>query len=192
MFTGIIKDIGKILSNERTVIWVESRLPKVSLGDSIAVNGVCLTVTQCLKKGKARHIRFDLSQETLERTTFPGLKAGQPVNIEPALSAAESLGGHIVQGHVDGVGQVQAIDDAGEGKNIYFGAPADIMKYIVPKGSVTLDGVSLTVGKVSRGSFEVYLIPFTLKVTNLGAKKVGDRLNIETDILAKYVLAQKA
>lgn len=187
MFTGIIKEMGKVVSNLGTVVWIESKLPKIGKGDSIAVNGVCLTATKRVKKGKSSQVRFDLSEETLDRTTFRLLMPGQRVNIEPALSAADGLGGHIVQGHVDGVGQVASIEKSGENRNITFQASKDIMNYIVPKGSITIDGVSLTAVDVKDDRFSVAFIPYTLENTTIGTINVGDSVNLEIDVIAKYV-----
>lgn len=193
MFTGIIEQLGKIKSirEERNLIILgvdTGKLgAKVKNGDSVAVNGVCLTATG----KKANVVSFDLMKETIEKTSLKQIKVGSGVNLELALKADSRFGGHFVSGHVDEKGTITHIAKDKNWVSMTISISKANAKYIVPKGSVTLDGVSLTVGKVKASSFEVYLIPFTLKVTNLGAKKVGDSINIETDILAKYILNRK-
>lgn len=193
MFTGIVEQLGivKAIKQKENLIVLEvdalKLASKIKVADSVAINGVCLTATQ----KKKRVICFDLMKETIERTSLKQAGVGRGVNMELALKADGRFGGHFVSGHVDEVGRIQKIEKAKNWVSFTVTVSKTNSKYIVPKGSVTLDGVSLTVGKVTQANFEVYLIPFTLKVTNLGAKKVGDSINIETDILAKYILSQQ-
>ena len=192
MFTGIISHIGtirKIDAKENLLVFSIDLGPLAKdtrSGDSVSVSGVCLTVTS----KKARVANFDLMKETIEKTSLRFLKAGDHVNLELALQAGSRLGGHFVTGHVD---EVAVIKDIAQEKNwvaIRLGINKTNQKYFVPKGSVAVDGISLTIGKVGKGYAEVYLIPYTLKVTTLGVKKPGDSVNIETDILAKYLFAK--
>ena len=178
MFTGIVQAVGKIVSVRPFVIDA-GRLPLADLrvGDSICVQGACLTVTH--KRG--RRLSFDVSQETLECTT--GLDRPGPVNLEKALRLADRLGGHLVSGHVDGVGLVVQR----KGSVYTFRAPKAVAKYIAPKGSVCIDGVSLTVNRVRGAEFEVNLIPHTLKVTTLARLLPGREVNMEADLVARYV-----
>jgi riboflavin synthase len=156
-------------------------------GDSVAVNGVCLTVTQINRKRGRSVLSFDLSLETLQKTTLKHLKAKTTVNLEPALKLSDALGGHIVQGHVDGVGKITKIVNQKDMKVISFQAAADIMATVVEKGSVTVDGVSLTAIHVTKNGFSVALIPYTLQHTNLMTLKKGDHVNLEADIIGKYI-----
>jgi riboflavin synthase len=187
MFSGLIQDVGRLTRRRGREIAVRRSGARPRLGDSVAINGVCLTVTRQKGTGRRQELFFDLSPETLEKTTLGRLPVGSPVNVETALTMADALGGHIVQGHVDGVGRVAKIQSQGGMKTIWFSAPAGIMKYIVPKGSVAVDGVSLTAARVAAGRFAAALIPFTLEHTNLGRLKAGDRVNLEADIIGKYV-----
>lgn len=185
MFTGIVQNMGRVKAANRTRLEVEaSKTGRMKLGDSLAVNGVCLTV---VRKTKGR-LSFDLSRETLKKTNLSQIKAGDPVNLESPLRLSEGLGGHIVQGHVDGVGRVRDIKKRPDSTVMWINAPAGIKKAVVSKGSITVDGVSLTVAKRDAKGFSVALIPFTLKHTTLGALKKGARVNLEADIMAKYVL----
>ncbi|MDP2653965.1 MAG: riboflavin synthase [Candidatus Omnitrophota bacterium] len=194
MFTGIVEGQAKVVAVKRklnlyTLTLAQAKLFRKSRkGDSIAVDGVCLTVT-----GNSRgRVTFDLMKETLESTTFKNLRPGSRVNIEHCLKPTSPLGGHFVTGHIDGVGRLRAIVRKPNYVEFRISVKKDLMKYLVPKGSVALDGVSLTVGKVRKDDFDVYLIPYTLAVTNLGTTRAGDSINVETDILAKYILgAQK-
>lgn len=184
MFSGLIQSMGTVFTNRGADFAVKARFPKAKAGDSIAINGVCLTLTHRPKNGVGR---FKLSTETKEKTTLARLKPGQTVNIEPALGLKDALGGHIVQGHVDDVGRVKKIKATPTTKTIEFEAPAALMKYVVPKGSIAVDGVSLTAITVSKSGFAVALIPHTLRHTNLKTLNVGDAVNLEADIMAKYV-----
>jgi riboflavin synthase alpha subunit len=150
---------------------------------STALDGVCLTVVE----GDGRTLGFDAVPETLARTTLGRLAAGGRVNLEPALRAGEPLGGHYVQGHVDGIGTIRSVDHEGDGRRAWVDAPEAILRFCVEKGSITVDGVSLTVAAVDGAGFEVALVPHTLEVTTLGPAAAGDEVNLEVDVLAKYV-----
>lgn len=195
MFTGLIADIGDVTAlredREGATLEIGTRLAgELSEGDSIAVNGVCLTATEVREGGFAAQAM----RETLDRSALGGLGVGARVNLELPLRAADRLGGHVVQGHVDGTGTVSAVDEQGfsrvlridEDDSAGEGEPG-IGRYLVEKGSITVNGVSLTVSALHEDGFEVSLIPETLQRTNLGGAKVGDRVNLEADILAKHV-----
>ena len=190
MFTGIIEEMGiveGIVSKKNlSVLMVRAKkvLKGVKRGTSIAVNGVCLTVTNI----KRDVLMFDIMRETLLKTNLGTLRPRSCVNLERALKANGRIDGHFVSGHVDDMGKVTARITGENYTELRISFRKDLMKYIVPKGSVCLDGVSLTVGEVKKAYFSVYLIPFTLEVTTLGEVKKGDKINIETDILAKYIL----
>lgn len=188
MFTGIIERTGEIVevrpARDGAELWVKSELlSDCEIGASVAVDGTCLTVTEL----DADTARFDASAETLARTTLSRRAAGDRVNLERPLRAGQELGGHLVQGHVDGVGRVEAILAEGDGRRMELTVKADLARYIVEKGSVTVDGVSLTVTAVNGERFGVALIPHTLSVTTLGGFEPGREVNIEIDVLAKYV-----
>lgn len=185
MFTGIIEEVGALerLAGGEIAIRAKKVLEDVALGDSIAVNGICLTVTRF----DAAHFTADVMPETIRRTSLAELRRGSRVNLERALTLKSRLGGHIVSGHIDGAGTIAAMREEGNAILLTVRASADILRYIVEKGSVALDGISLTVASVSAADFTVSLIPHTREITNLREKSVGSRLNIETDILGKYV-----
>ena len=185
MFTGIIEEVGALerLAGGEIAIRAKKVLEDVAFGDSIAVNGICLTVTHF----DAAHFTADVMPETVRRTSLAELKRGSRVNLERALTLRSRLGGHIVSGHIDGVGTITAMKEEGNAILLTVRAGADILRYIVEKGSVALDGISLTVARVSAADFTVSLIPHTREITNLREKRSGSRLNIETDILGKYV-----
>mgnify|MGYP000876984690 FL=1 len=185
MFTGIIEEVGALerLAGGEIAIRAKKVLEDVALGDSIAVNGICLTVTHF----DAAHFVADVMPETVRRTSLAELKRGSRVNLERALTLRSRLGGHIVSGHIDGVGTITAMQEEGNAILLRVCASADILRYVVEKGSVALDGISLTVARVSAADFTVSLIPHTREITNLREKRMGNRLNIETDILGKYV-----
>lgn len=189
MFTGLIEDVGTIgglrLQQKSAVLTVKTRLPVRSMarGASVAVNGACLTV---VKKGP-KSFTVDVSPETLQRTSLETLTVGSMVNLERPMRLADRLGGHLVTGHVDGVGAVASIEKQGEFTIITFEVPAPLAALLVPKGSVAVDGISLTVNICRKQRFSVAIIPFTLRHTNLRARKVGDKVNIETDLIGKYV-----
>ena len=193
MFTGIIERMGtikKIDSKKNLLVFSIDLGPlakKVRVGDSVSVSGACLTITA--KKGRVAS--FDLMKETIERTSLRSLSVGGRVNLELALQVGSRLGGHFVTGHVDEVAVIKHIAQEKNWVALRLGVSKENRKYFVPKGSATIDGISLTIGKVGKDYFEVYLIPYTLKVTTLGLKKVGDCVNIETDILAKYFLKNR-
>lgn len=187
MFTGLIQSVGSVLRVDSHLIEIRAALPTANLGDSIAVNGVCLTVAQRRRLGRAWRLVFDLSQETLSRTNLSRLQKGSPVNIEPCATLNTLLGGHLVQGHVDGIGQLDSIRRLKDCQEMVFRGPREILRYVVPKGSVAVNGVSLTAVDVSAKDFSVALIPHTLRHTNLGNLKKGDSVNLEADVLAKYV-----
>ena len=189
MFTGLIEEIGKIrkikVSGEGRYITVTAQkvLGDVKIGDSITVDGACQTVTEF---GDDSFTVF-ASKVTCDVTTLGSLNEGSNVNLERAMSPASRFGGHIVQGHVDGKGKIDSISKDSNGVRIDISAPDDILKYIVEKGSVTVDGISLTVVSLINSGFDLYIIPETISSTTLSEKKPGDEVNIEVDILAKYV-----
>jgi riboflavin synthase len=185
MFTGIIKDKSKIENIQGNKFFLKSEkiASNLKLGSSVAVNGVCLTVS---KKDK-NMFSVEMMPETKRVTTLEGLKRGDQVNLEPALSIGEELGGHFVTGHIDGVGKISKIEKEKDGFILEIVPPSQLMKYIVYKGSIALDGVSLTVAQVKKDRFSVALIPYTLKMTTLSDKKTEDKLNIEVDMMAKYL-----
>lgn len=188
MFTGIIEDIGKITAIDKNGDWtvsVATSLPlnDTALGASIAHSGVCLTVIKKL----AGSYDVQLSEETLSLTTAIRWQVGTRVNLERALRAGSELGGHYVSGHVDGIARVTKVTPSGDSLRLQFDVPKNLAKYIAAKGSVTIDGVSLTVNHVEGASFGVNIIPHTQKETTLGALKVGDETNLEIDMLARYV-----
>ena len=193
MFTGIIQHIGtikKIDAKKNLLVFSIDAGPlagKIQLGDSVSVSGVCLTAV--LKKTKV--VSFDLMKETIAKTSLRSLAVGGRVNLELALEAGSRLGGHFVTGHVDEVAVIRHIAHEKNWVALRLSISKNNRKYFVPKGSVTVDGISLTVGRIGKDFIEVYLIPYTLKVTTLGLKKTGDCVNIETDILAKYLFEKK-
>ena len=178
MFTGIVRERGRVASFVAPRLRVESRL-RPQVGDSVAVDGVCLTVVDA----RDGHLAFDVVPETLARTK----PFGAEVNLEPALRAGEPLGGHYVQGHVDGVGRVRAAAEEGDGRRLWVDAPAELLRYCVEKGSIAVDGVSLTVAALDDVGFAVALVPHTLEHTTLGSLTRGAEVNLEVDVLAKYV-----
>lgn len=190
MFTGIVEEQGIVtgLHKDKNLCVLKLAARKIvnglRPGDSVAVNGVCLTVTTV--SGKT--LSFDLMKETMAATTLKSLNKGEKVNLERALKAGGRFGGHFVTGHIDGTARIRQIIRRPNYVEWRLKAPAKLLKYIVPKGSVALEGVSLTVGAVRKDSFSIYLIPFTLKATTLGSKKKGEGVNLEPDILAKYIL----
>ena len=190
MFTGIVREVGRVASvsesgRDGLRLELEAPLtaPSTALGDSVAVNGCCLTAVAA---GEGL-LAFDAVPETLARTSLAALSVGARVNLEPSLRAGEPLGGHYVQGHVDGVGTVRDLSDEGEGRRVWVDAPDEIRRYLVEKGSVTVEGVSLTVAGLDESGFAVALIPHTLAQTTLGALAPGSSVNLEVDVLAKYV-----
>jgi riboflavin synthase len=191
MFTGIVTDVGKVKRVEKRgdthiVIATQYDVSGIDIGASIACSGICLTVTD-KGRGEDRWFAVAASGETVAKTTIGKWKEGQTVNLERPLRLGDELGGHIVAGHVDGVAEIARIAPEGESKRITFTAPTELLRFIAPKGSVALDGVSLTVNEVKRGEFGVNIIPHTLKVTTFGGAKKGSKLNLEVDLLARYV-----
>ena len=197
MFTGIVHERGRLLGDpvasgqggvELSLVLSAGLAGRLEPGASLAVDGVCLTVTAVTSEdSRTGRVKVELSPETLRRTTLGRLTDGSEVNLEPALAAGEAMGGHWVQGHVDGTLRVVERRDLSAHRELAFELPAPFTPYVVEKGSVTLDGVSLTVSSLTTDRFEVALIPHTLEVTNLGRLSPGDRANFEVDVLAKYV-----
>jgi len=189
VFTGIVREIGRLEAIEggddgiRLTVRAPATAAGVGVGDSVALNGVCLTVVAA---GDGT-LAFDAVPETLRRTSLGHAACGTAVNVEPALRAGEPLGGHIVQGHVDGVGTVRALEPEGDGCRLDIDAPTELVRYLVEKGSMAVEGVSLTVAALDDRGFEVALVPHTLEATTLGALSPGDEVNLEVDVLAKYV-----
>lgn len=183
MFTGIVEASGEIVAISPARLEVASDLEDLALGESIAVNGVCLTVASLSGGGFAA----DISEETARRTSLGSLSAGDPVNLERAMPAGGRFGGHIVQGHVDGVGKVKEARELEGSVEMTFEVPRELERYLVEKGSVTVEGVSLTVASLGVAEFSVSLVPHTLAGTTLGSRKPGDMVNLEVDVLAKYV-----
>jgi riboflavin synthase len=182
LFTGLVREIGTVRSMDDGRLVLETALD-AERGDSIAIDGVCLTVVEAADGTLA----FQAVPETLARTALGQLEPGSGVNLEPALRAGDPLGGHIVQGHVDGVAEVAAVAPEGDGARMRFTAGPELLRYVVEKGSVAVQGTSLTVAAVDDDGFEVALIPHTLEATTLGSLEPGRPVNIEVDVLAKYV-----
>lgn len=189
MFTGIVRELGRVVSADGAAgglsLAVEAPRTAAGLGtgDSVSVNGVCLTAERVVNGRLTLHA----VPETLARSTLGSLAAGDAVNVEPSLRAGEPLGGHYVQGHVDAVGRAQSVEAEGDGLRVFVEASPEILRYCVEKGSVTVDGVSLTIAELAEDAFAVVLVPHTLQVTTLGALEPGAGVNLEIDILAKYV-----
>lgn len=194
MFTGLVEALGTVKAitpeddSRRLQIdvpesFLQNQPPQKRLGDSVAINGCCLTVVAA----DGATWSFQAGHETLARTNLGRLAVGDVVNLERAMPADGRFGGHIVQGHIDGVGRVAAIEPRGEWADYFFDVPEHLALQMVEKGSVAIDGVSLTIVRVAASRFQVMLIPHTLAVTTLGRRQVGDEINIETDVLAKYV-----
>jgi len=189
MFTGIIRERGRVSDVEGDAAARHLRIDapatasELSVGDSVSVDGCCLTATEVADG----HFAVTAVPESISRTTLGGLDAGDEVNLETATRAGEPLGGHYVQGHVDGVGRVESVEPEEEGARMRISAPPELLRYCVEKGSIAVGGVSLTISALDDGAFEVALVPHTLEQTTLGRAEAGDELNIEVDILAKYV-----
>ena len=196
MFTGLIEETGKSEAIEhgadavKLAVAAAVCLGGTNTGDSIAVNGCCLTVTKVTKRGKSRGIQFDLLRETWDVTNLNSLRPGSAVNLERALALGQRMGGHFVTGHVDAVGKVRKWKKQGNDWLLDVDAPASLMSGFVAKGSVAIDGISLTLAKVRKRGFAVWIIPHTRQVTNLRTRKVGDTVNLETDLLGKYAQRQ--
>jgi riboflavin synthase len=185
MFTGIVREVGTVAAfdGSRLVVSGAETAASSAVGDSVSVAGVCLTVVE----REAGSLAFDVVPETLARTGLGGVQPGDAVNLEPALRVGDPLGGHVVQGHVDGVGEVVAVGDEGFSRRVWIEPPPELLRYVVQKGSIAVAGVSLTVAEVTDDRFAVALIPETLERTTLGTAAPGDRINIEVDVLAKHV-----
>ena len=188
MFTGLVEEVGRVSGLEagemfRLSLSASRTVEDTRVGDSVSVNGVCLTVNEL----DGETLVFNSMPETLRRSALGDLTEGSPVNLERAMSPADRFGGHIVQGHVDGVGAVRAIRPEGEAEIWEFGAPEVVLRYVVEKGSICVDGISLTVVSVRDTSFTVSILPQTRANTNLKELGVGDRVNLEADVVAKYV-----
>lgn len=189
MFTGIITDTGEVAARDggRFVIRCGYAADSIALGASIACDGACLTATEVAAAGAGSTFAVDVSNETLAKTTLAQWQQGRRVNLERALKASDELGGHIVAGHVDGVGRIVDLRPDGQSRRFAVEVPPGLAPYIASKGSVTLDGISLTVNEVNENTFGINIIPHTLTHTTLGAKKPGDTVNLEVDIVARYV-----
>jgi riboflavin synthase len=188
MFTGLVADLGKVSAVDATAdgvtLAVRTRLAgEIAEGDSVAVNGVCLTATTIA----GEEFRAEVMHETLRRSSLAEVATGSDVNLELALRASDRLGGHIVQGHVDGLGAIRSIEEDGFARVVTIAAPAELLRYVVEKGSIAVNGVSLTVVDVGGDAFSVSLIPETLERTTLGAAAPGTPVNLEVDVVAKYV-----
>jgi riboflavin synthase len=188
LFTGLVQDLGTVtavdIAGDGIRLGVSTRLAgEIATGDSVAVNGVCLTAT-AVEEGS---FRAEVMNETLRRSSLGAAARGSGVNLEPALRASDRLGGHIMQGHVDGLGSVRDVSEDGFARLVTFAAPQDLLRYVVEKGSIAVDGVSLTVVGVGEDWFSVSLIPETLERTTLGAAQPGAPVNLEVDVVAKYV-----
>ena len=191
MFTGLVEEMGVVrertpsAAGARMVIACDVVREGLAIGDSVAVNGACLTVVEMTDDSFA----VDCVEETLRRTSVGDREAGDTVSLERAMRVGDRLGGHIVQGHVDGTGTIRAITPEGDGVLMSFAAPGDVLRYVVEKGSITVDGVSLTVASREPDGFTIALIPHTMQSTTLGPDTVGRRVNLEADVVAKYVEA---
>ena len=189
MFTGIVRERGTVVAADATeagrrlIVQAPTTAAETVIGDSVSIGGVCLTATDVLDG----RVTFDAVPETLSRTTLGRIEIGDEINVEPALRAGEPLGGHYVQGHVDGVARVRAIDREGDSLRVRIEASGELLRYCVEKGSVAVQGVSLTIAELDDDAFTVALVPHTLEVTTLGTVAIGDELNVEVDVLAKYV-----
>jgi riboflavin synthase len=189
MFTGIVEEMGAVTSMEQTLqgtrmtILASTVMRDLEIGDSISINGTCLTV---VTKGE-QSFMVDVSPETLSVTTLGRLTGGAPVNLERAMKLNERIGGHLVAGHVDGVGTIRTRRQEGNAIMFVIEAPREVLRYCVPKGSVTVDGISLTINELTDHAFSVAVIPHTAAVTTLGVKQVGDAVNLESDLIGKFV-----
>jgi riboflavin synthase len=185
MFTGIVRELATVGSFDgtRLVVIAPETAAVAAVGDSVAVAGVCLTVVEAADG----QLAFDVVPETLSRTALGGVETGGNVNVEPSLRVGDQLGGHVVQGHVDAVGRVRSVAPEGDSHRVWIDAPETVVRYCIEKGSIAVDGVSLTVAAFDDDGFEVALIPHTLTVTTLGRLEPGDEVNLEADVLGKVV-----
>jgi riboflavin synthase len=188
MFTGLIESLGTVAHAEdvgagRRLVVRDPIGSQLAIGESVAVNGACLTVVEA----RGEQFAFEVGPETLLRANLGGLRAGDRVNLERSLRVGDRLGGHFVQGHVDGIGSIDRRDRSGDWEDVWFRCPSELTRLMVPKGSIAVDGISLTLVKVEADRFSVMLIPHTQQVTTLGFKVVGDPVNLEADMLARHV-----
>ena len=185
MFTGIVEETGRVVKTTptRMVIQAKVTLDGTRIADSIAVNGTCLTVVDI----QGDTLAVDVVPETLRRTNLGDAKPGDPVNLERSLALGDRMGGHMVQGHVEATGRVISLEPEGESLLMGFQAPTEIMRYVVTKGFIAVDGVSLTIVQCDSSSFTIAVIPYTQEYTVLGSRRIGDRVNLETDVIARYV-----
>ncbi|HET7625187.1 MAG TPA: riboflavin synthase, partial [Verrucomicrobiae bacterium] len=192
MFTGIVEETGIVESIRPSAASIELTVRAehvargLKIGGSLAVNGCCLTVVKLAARGKFKFARFDLLQETWRRTNLQFAKPGSLVNLERPLRADGEFGGHFVTGHIDGLGKISRWEKSGQDHVLEIAAPADVMRYVVSKGSIAVDGISLTIAEVSKKNFRVWIIPHTFQTTALRERKVGDAVNLESDLLGKY------
>jgi riboflavin synthase len=193
MFTGIVEEAGRVESIRPTQKSIQLTVRAgiagrgLKLGASVAVNGCCLTVVKLASRGKDRLIQFDMLQESWRLTNLQFAKVGSLVNLERPLRAQGELGGHFVTGHVDGLGRIAKWERVGRDHMLDIAAPREVMRYMIHKGSVAVDGISLTVAAVKKGAFRIWIIPHTYEITALRDRKVGDAVNLEADLLGKYV-----
>ena len=193
VFTGLVEGVGTVQDlveqdhGLRICIDAKPLARGAAIGDSIAINGCCLTVAELAAKGRAKLVQFDLLKETWSLTNLQHCRAGSLVNLERSLEAGGRLDGHFVTGHIDGMGKITAWEQVGDDRQLQIAAPDEVMRYIVHKGSIALDGISLTVATVEKDNFSVWIIPHTFGVTALSERAVGDAVNLEADMLGKYV-----
>ncbi len=193
MFTGIIQQAGVIEAIHptskaiRLVVLARSGMSGIKLGASVAINGCCLTAVKITPRGSARKLHFDVLQESWQRTNLQFAHPGDIVNLERPLRGSDELGGHFVTGHVDGLGRIRRWEKSGADRLLSISAAPSLMRYVVRKGSIAVDGISLTVARVAKGHFQLWIIPHTYEVTALKTRKVGDGVNLEADLLGKYV-----
>lgn len=190
MFTGIVQGTGTVTSivegtTIRTLVLSLPNVENLAIGASVAINGVCLTAT----KIEHQEVHFDVIQETFTRTTLGELETGHQVNVERSLAFGDEIGGHLLSGHIMGTGLIQSINDMGEGMDLSVLVPKDMRKYILEKGYIGVDGISLTVGEVDQGCFSLHIIPETLRLTTLGAHEIGDAVNLEIDSTTQTIVA---
>jgi riboflavin synthase len=193
MFTGIIEETGTVESihpgdkSIRLTLTLRKTGGGLKVGDSLAVNGCCLTVAELTTKGRAKTAQFDLLNETWNLTNLQHCRAGSQVNLERSLEAGGRLGGHFVTGHIDGMGKITTWEKVGDDQQLQIAAPEDVMRYVIHKGSIAVDGISLTVAAVEKENFTIWIIPHTFESTALSERAVGDAVNLEADMLGKYV-----
>jgi len=189
VFTGIVRELGTVTAltgdadGIQIRLFAEAAAASAELGDSIALNGVCLTVAQL----DGKEVAFDAVPETIDRTSLSTLEQGSLVNVEPALRAGDAMGGHVVQGHVDATGRITSLKSEGEGHRLSVELPDSLTRYCVEKGSIAVEGVSLTIARISGVTIEIVLVPHTFAATTLGSISAGSEVNLEVDVLAKYV-----